>query len=102
LPAFSITVTGGTQATRNDSVTLDWMPPTANTDTSTLADLAGYHVYYGKGPGSLTKKVDIQQVGLTRYVLDGLETGTWYFAIAAYNRRGTESDLTRPVSTIVR
>jgi hypothetical protein len=101
LPAFTIAVTAATVA-RVDSVTLDWMPPTHNTDTSTLTDLAGYRIYYGKNPSSLTNKVSITQTGLTRYVLDNLETGTWYFALAAYNRLGSESKLTQPVSTVIR
>jgi hypothetical protein len=101
LPAFSVAVTAS-NVDLVDSVTLDWMPPTQNTDASTLTDLAGYRIYYGKSPSSLTNKVSITQMGLTRYVLDGLEAGTWYFALAAYNQRGSESRLTQPVSTVIR
>jgi hypothetical protein len=100
LPAFSISVTALNDS-HTDSVTLDWTPPVQNTDSSTLTDLAGYHIYYGKGPYSLTQKIDIRQMGLTRYVLDGLAAGTWYFAVTAYNAHGSESQLSRPVSTVI-
>jgi Putative Ig domain len=92
LPAFSIVVTEP-NVSHVASVTLDWTPPTANTDLSPITDLAGYHLYYGTTPSALANKVDISDAGLTRYVVAGLGSGTWYFALTAYNREGRESGL---------
>ena len=75
------------------SVSLQWQPPTVNTDASSLTDLAGYHVYYGNSPDSMTSRITVANPGIATYVVDNLPPGVWYFGIAAYNSRGSESDL---------
>jgi hypothetical protein len=72
---------------------LSWTPPTENTDGSALSNLAGYRVYYGASAGALTQKVDINNAGLTAYVLENLPAGTTYFAVVAINSAGVESAL---------
>ena len=89
LPAFSITVAEANSAT--GSADVSWTPPTTNTDGSTLTNLAGYNIYYGTSPSALTQKVQVSNIGLTDYVIGGLSSGTWYFAVTAYTTNGAES-----------
>jgi hypothetical protein len=95
LPAFNIVVNQKTVA----SATLDWNPPTENTDGSTLTQLAGYKVYYGTSPDSLTHVIQVANPGLTSYVVGNLTTGTWYFAITSYVADGAESSKSSVVAT---
>lgn len=87
LPAFGITVTDSV----NGSVTLSWTPPTANTNGSTLTNLAGYRIYYGTSSGALNQTVQVANPGTANYVVGSLSPGTWYFRVRAYNTAGTES-----------
>jgi hypothetical protein len=89
LPAFAITVA---QAT-NGSATLNWTPPTTNTDGTNLSNLTGYRVVYGRSSGSLDQIVQITNASVSTYTINGLSSGTWYFAVKAYNGAGVESDV---------
>ncbi|MFL6600083.1 MAG: fibronectin type III domain-containing protein [Steroidobacteraceae bacterium] len=73
------------------SATLDWTPPTENSDGSALTNLAGYTVYYGTSPDKLTESVKVSNPGLTAYTLTNLPPGTWYFAVTSYSAAGVES-----------
>ena len=85
--------------TVNGVATLDWMPPTENSDGSVLTNLAGYTVYYGTSPDNLSQSVKVTNPGLTAYAVTGLSSGTWYFAVTAYSAEGVESTRTSTVST---
>ncbi len=91
LAPFSIAVTVTQPAT--GSATLSWNIPTQNTDGSPLMNLAGFRIYYGTNPASLTQVVDITDTGTTSYQITSLSSGSWYFGIKAYNSAGEESDL---------
>lgn len=97
--SFTLKVTGG--STTTSSATLNWSPPTKNTDGSSLTNLAGYRISYGTSPSSLTKTVQIANPGLSSYVIDGLTSGTWYFSLRAYTSSGSESSLSNPVSRTI-
>lgn len=83
------------------SVTLEWLPPQANTDGSTASDLAGYVIYWGTEPDSYDQEVMIDNVGLTAYVVDGLRPATYYFTATAFNTAGIESDFSNEVERSV-
>ncbi len=83
------------------TATLSWSAPTENTDGSALTDLTGYRIYYGTDADALTESVNIDTVGITTYVVSNLGTGTWYFAIKAYNAAGVESDLSNTASKTI-
>ncbi len=85
--------------TVNGVATLDWLPPTENSDGSTLTNLAGYTVYYGTSPDNLAQSVKVSNPGLTAYAVTGLSSGTWYFAVTSYSADGVESSRTTTVST---
>jgi hypothetical protein len=91
LPTFSITVVAAPPPPANGSVTLSWTPPTQNTDGSTLSNLAGFRIQYGSSQSALTQTVQITNPGMATYVVTGLSSGTWYFAVKAYSSSGAES-----------
>jgi hypothetical protein len=97
LPAFSITV----NEPANGSATLSWTPPTENTDGTNLSNLAGFRIQYGASATALTQTVQISNPGVVTYVVTGLNSGNWYFAIRAYNSGGAESANSNVVSKTI-
>lgn len=70
------------------AVRLEWEP-------SPSPSVTGYAVYYGKGVDSLTY---VKDVGPTLTAeITGLDVGTWYFGVTAYNQVA-ESELSNIVS----
>jgi hypothetical protein len=67
------------------------MPPTENTDGTALAELVGFKVYAGRTQDALEPLTTVDNPGLTRYVIDTLGSGTWFFAVTAVARDGVES-----------
>lgn len=97
LPQFNINV----MQTAGGSVTLSWTAPTQNEDGSALVDLAGYRIYYGTSMGNYPNRVDVSNPGLTRYVIDNLAPGTYFFVATAVNAGGIESRFTSAVNANV-
>jgi putative Ig domain-containing protein len=93
LAPFSIDVTQPAPAPTPPSATLSWTAPTTNTDGSAVTDLAGYHIYYGTSPSSLTTVIDVGNPATTSYTVNNLSSGTWYFAVNAYTTGGVDSAL---------
>jgi hypothetical protein len=88
LPAFSIVVNPLTLG----SASLSWAAPTQNTDGSTISNLSGYRIYYGTNANSLDRMIQVSGPGTTNHVVDNLRSGTYFFAVSAYNNAGAESD----------
>jgi Fibronectin type III domain len=82
-----------TPSNATGSATVTWLPPQQNADGSALTDMAGFRIYYGNSADELSKVVNISTVGISRYVIDNLAAGTWYFAVAAFNTAGIEGPL---------
>lgn len=86
------------------TATLSWMPPTQNMDGSALTNLAGYRIHYGTGAGgeayALDRAIDLTNPALRTYVVTGLTSGTWYFAVRALTASG-QSDLSNVATKIV-
>jgi len=97
LPAFSITV----EAVGTGSATLTWTAPTQRTDGSPLTDLAGYRVYWGQESRNYTEPVEIDNPGVTTYVIDDLGPGTHYFATTAVSADGLESEYSNEASKTI-
>ncbi|HEX3843511.1 MAG TPA: fibronectin type III domain-containing protein [Steroidobacteraceae bacterium] len=83
------------------AVTLNWSPPTENTDGSPLTNLAGYNIHYGTTSGDYSQTVSVSNPGLATYVVDNLGPGTYYFTIGAVSSTGAESPLSPEVATTV-
>lgn len=97
LAAFSITVS----AVATGSATLSWTPPTQNTDGSSLTNLAGFTIRYGRSATELTQSVSITNPSISRYVVENLSGGAWYFAVVAVNSAGSESALSNVASKTI-
>jgi hypothetical protein len=87
LPAFSLSVL----QVATGSATVNWTPPTTNTDGSALTDLASYRVAYGRAADALASPRPSNNAGLSSYTVDGLSQGTWYFAVIAVNARASKA-----------
>ena len=79
------------------SATLSWVAPTARTDGTPLTNLAGFTVFYGRMSGIYDYQIDINNPGISTYVVENLVSGNWYFALAAYDSQGLESDRSNEV-----
>lgn len=97
LPSFSIEVT----QTALGAATLSWNPPVENQDGSPLTNLAGYRVYYGTSPGNYGTTIQIDNPGVSSYVVENLAPNTYYFASTAFNTDGLESTFSNEVSKTV-
>jgi hypothetical protein len=70
--------------------TLSWAPPTERVDGTPLAAVSGYRIYYGRDPEQLEHEIEVGPE-VTKYRIDNLEPGEWYFAVAAISGEGLES-----------
>ena len=98
LGAFSIVVMNSASG----SVALSWKPPTTNADGTPLVDLAGFRVVYGQVSRQYTGMIDLPSPGLTSVVIENLVPATWYFAVKAYSKTGTESALSNEGSKTIK
>ena len=97
LPQFAVNVVQQSSG----SVTLAWQPPTENTDGTPLVNLGGYKIHYGTQSGQYDTVVAVSNPGVTRYVIDNLVPGEYYFAITAVAASGAESDLSGEASKTI-
>ncbi len=98
LPAFTLTVTAPQPVT--GSASLSWQAPILHEDGSALTAINGYRIYYGRDSGNLEQIITVGG-GLTSYVIDNLEQGTWYFAISAVDGTGGEGERTGLISKTI-
>jgi len=70
-------------------VTLQWNPSTDTTVT-------GYKINYGTAPATYQTSINVGNQ--TTYTVTGLGSGTFYFAVSAYNAAGIQSSFTNEVS----
>jgi hypothetical protein len=93
---YTLTCTWGT-----GSALVSWVAPTANTDGSTLTNLASFRIYYGTSSSSLNQTLQVSDVTARSARVTGLSPGTWYFATRSVNTRSTESANSNVVSMAV-
>ena len=73
-------------------ITLNWLPPTENTDNTSLTDLTGYKIHYGLSADSLDTTITVNNPGLSSYVVENLNTNaTYYFTITSVNSQNVVS-----------
>jgi hypothetical protein len=80
---------------------LSWTPPTENTDGSHLDDLAGYRIHYGTSAGSYSDTIDVDNPGLSSYLIENLASSAWYFSMTAVTSSGVESAFSTEVSKTI-
>jgi hypothetical protein len=102
LPGFSVTVSPATVTPPSTgSATVNWVPPTQNTNGTPLTDLAGIIIYYGTSTASLNQQVTMASATQSSYTISNLASGTWYFGGVAYTTAGTQSSMSQLVSTTI-
>jgi hypothetical protein len=99
LGAFAVAVSAASATT--GSATLSWTPPTQNSDGSSLTNLAGYKVLYGRSASALDQTISLTNPSLNTYQVDNLGSGTWFFAIVTVNAAGGESVPTNVASVVI-
>jgi hypothetical protein len=99
LAPFTISVAGTTSTT--GSATVNWVPPTQNTNGSALTNFAGIILYYGTTPANLTQSVQLASNSQTSYTIGNLAAGTWYFGGVAYTSSGVQSAMSALVSATI-
>ncbi len=99
LPAFTVKVIA--QNAASGSATLSWLPPTQRTDGSPVGEISGYRLLYGQAPGGYTQSVTISNPGITSYMIEGLTSGEWFFAIQTLDGNGLFSAPSAEVSKVI-
>jgi len=97
LGTFSITVS----QVATGSVSLSWMPPTTNSDGSSLTNLSGYRVVYGRSADDLSSSVTLTNPSLSSYVIENLSAGTWFFGVKSVNSAQDESAVSNVASKTI-
>jgi hypothetical protein len=82
-----LVATPPTNAAAKGTTTLSWTPPTSYDDGTPLT-LTGYKIYWGGTEGHYPHSVTLDNPGLTRYVVEQLAAGTWYFVATALSTDG--------------
>src|SRR5262245_2386425 len=68
-------------------------------DASSASNIGGYKVYYGTAPRQYTSPTNVGNV--TTYRLTGLDPGTYYIAITAYDASGVEGPYSSELVAVV-
>jgi hypothetical protein len=98
LPAFSLAVMAAATST-NRTAYLTWVPPTLYDDGTVMTNLAGYRIKYGKSATDLSTVITVNNPGIANYMVEGLASGVWYFAVTAFTSDGSESENSLVVSS---
>jgi len=87
------TTSGQSSAKATGSLSLSWVAPVARADGTplSLADIDGYHIYYGNKPGSYPYRVKVKDGTVQRATLKNLASGTYYIVMTTYDVHGRES-----------
>ncbi len=91
---------GGRSGNSISATALTWEAPTMNVDGTPLTDLGGYILYYGTSPRDYSEVISVGNV--TTFPINNLpdlSSGTWCFAVKAYNSLGYESIYSNEVCT---
>lgn len=92
---------GPTPAPAPGAAVLSWLPSTQTIVGSPIEGLAGYRLHYGTAEVSLTRVVQLGAQA-SRYELNGLAPGRWYFSLVAYTTTGEQSAPSNVVSKLVK
>lgn len=81
-----------TPSPANNTVVLNWIAPTTNTDGSALTNISKYNVYYDQNENNLVLDQSNYDTSVsTNIVIQNLSSGIWYFTVTAVNSNGVES-----------
>lgn len=83
------------------SATVQWAAPQANTDGSSLQNLAGFTIVYGTSANDLSKSIRIDNPSIDQYVVEQLPAGKYYFGVKAHDSTGAESALSNLMTKVI-
>ena len=94
-----VACSSGTEGS-SEIATLKWIAPSEREDGTpiSMAEIAGYHVYYLTSEGEYTKELDIADSDTMQATLSIPSTGTNYIVVTAYDIDGRESAYSEVVS----
>jgi hypothetical protein len=102
LPTTTLTTPPRAEAQgASGNVSLSWEAPTENTNGTALQNLGGYVIHYGSVSRQYTSQITISNPGLTRYVVESLPAGTYYFSMTATTTSGVQSSPSAEASTTI-
>jgi len=83
----------GVNETPTSNITLSWVAPTTREDNNglSLADIAGYKIYYGTTQGIYTSSAAVNDGSATGYTVNNLVSATYYFVVTTIDMDGRES-----------
>jgi hypothetical protein len=95
---FSIQVDAAPSLTGNLSVS--WTAPVARTDGEplSLADISGYHIYFGGSSGNYTDFAEVNDGAATSWTVTDVPVGTSYVVMTTFDSEGRESVNSQEVS----
>jgi hypothetical protein len=82
------------------SMSMSWTAPATRADGSpmSLADIDGYHIYYGDSAGSYPSRVDITDGSVVTATVNNIPSGTYYLVMSTYDVDGRESTYSSEIS----
>ncbi len=87
------------------AVSLSWLAPGQRVNGEQISyqtDIDGYIVRYGKDPSNLSQQAQVDcRVLECSYKVEGLASGTWYFAVQTVDSTGLISAPSAPVSRAI-
>ena len=92
LPAFSIQAQAA--PVQSGSMTLQWTAPVTRADGTplSLADIDGYHIYYGTSAENYSNQLDVADGTAQTVTITDIPVGTYYIVMTTYDDSGLESD----------
>ena len=89
----SVTVSVADPPPSTEAINISWIAPVEREDGTaiSMAEIAGYRVYYGTTQGSYPNKVDVPGGNTMQVTLSGLVAGTYYIVVTTMDRDGRES-----------
>jgi hypothetical protein len=98
--------TGGsvTAPIQPGSLTLQWSAPVSRADGTplSLADIDGYHIYYGASAGNYPNLLDVPDGTTTKATINNLSVGNYYLVMTTYDVSGLESGYSSMVTKSVK
>ena len=96
----SVTVTVNQPPPSSQDISLSWIAPAEREDGDpiSMAEIAGYRVYYGTVPGNYTNDVIITDSNTMQVTLTGLAPGTYYIVVTTYDTDGRESGYSQVIT----
>lgn len=94
---------GATPQGITHGIALSWIAPVEREDGTpiSMAEIAGYRVYYGTSQGDYPNEVDIADSSTMQVALSNLVSGTYYIVVTSYDVDGLESGFSQVLTTSI-